>query len=97
MIFYLKTKNMASQTEILQQLSAGQISPEEANELITNLQKPAKSIHLKVTQKGCIGIYGIRKMPISLYHREYEVIRQAIEDGTFSTFIEENKDQLKLD
>lgn len=97
MICFVTSTKMSAKSEILQQLAIGEITAEEAEELLSKLNKPVKGVHLKVTPKGCIGIYGIRKMPISLYHREFKQISQAIDDGTFETFISENKDKLKMD
>ena len=80
-----------SRNEILQKLADGEITVGEAEKLMNEMKK---ELTLKITPKGCIGIYGIRRMPISLYYEEFNLIRQAIEDGTFDVFIEENKDAL---
>ena len=79
-----------SKKEILQKLANNEITPEEAETMLE-----AKSIEFKVTPKGCIGIYGLRRMPISLYVEELEKIREKIDDGTMDAFIEENKKLLK--
>lgn len=81
-----------SKKEIFQKLSDGIITPEEAEKQMESLQK---EVTLKVTQKGCIGIYGIRRLPISLYVEEFNKIKEKIDDGTFESFIEENKKALK--
>lgn len=79
-----------SKKEILQKLANNEITPEEAETMLE-----AKSIEFKVTPKGCVGIYGLRRMPISLYVEELEKIREKIDDGTMDAFIEENKKLLK--
>jgi hypothetical protein len=79
-----------NKTEILKKLSNNEITPEEAEKMLE-----AKSIEFKVTPKGCIGIYGLRRMPISLYKEELEKIREKIDDGSLDNFIEENKKLLK--
>ena len=76
--------------EILQQLANNEITPEQAEEMLET-----KETTFKVTPKGCIGIYGIRRMPISLYVDELQKIREKIDDGTLDAFIEENKKLLK--
>lgn len=81
-----------SKKEIFQKLADGLITPEQAEQQMESLQK---TITLKVTQKGCIGIYGIRRLPISLYVDEFNKIKEKIDDGTFESFIEENKNNLK--
>ena len=54
-----------------------------------------KEVSFKATPKGCIGIYGLRRMPISLYKDELQKIREKIDDGSLDAFIEENKKLLK--
>jgi hypothetical protein len=81
-----------SKKDIFQKLADGLITPEQAEQQMECLQK---TITLKVTQKGCIGIYGIRRLPISLYLNEFNKIKEKIDDGTFESFIEENKNTLK--
>jgi predicted RNA-binding protein len=79
-----------SKKDILKKLSNNEITPEEAETMLEE-----KEVTLKVTPKGCIGIYGLRRMPISLYKEELEKIREKIDDGTVDNFIEENKKLLK--
>lgn len=76
--------------EILEKLANNEITPEEAEIMLET-----KEITFKVTPKGCIGIYGLRRMPISLYKEELEKIREKIDDGSLDNFIEENKKLLK--
>lgn len=76
--------------EILEKLANNEITPEEAETMLET-----KEITFKVTPKGCIGIYGLRRMPISLYKDELEKIREKIDDGSLDNFIEENKKLLK--
>ena len=70
-----------SKKEILKKLANNEITTEEAS--------------FKATPKGCIGIYGLRRMPISLYKDELQKIREKIDDGSLDAFIEENKKLLK--
>lgn len=87
-------------TQLLQQLKAGTISLDECDKQI-RAKESKSSINLKVTPKGCIGIYGIRRMPISLYQQELEkVFSYFLKDGwSYSDdalkFIESNNDKLK--
>lgn len=76
--------------DILKKLANNEITPEEAEEMLEE-----KKIEFKVTPKGCIGIYGLRRMPISLYLEELQKIREKIDDGTIDDFINENKKLLK--
>lgn len=53
--------------EILESFKNGEITAEECQLRIASLQTKKPSISLKVTPKGAIGIYGIRRMPVVLY------------------------------
>lgn len=79
-----------SKKDILKKLANNEITPEEAETMLE-----AKDITFKVTPKGCIGIYGLRRMPISIYMEELEKIREKINDGSLDDFIKENKKLLK--
>lgn len=81
---------MASITTILQDIAAGTISPEEGQKLIADLKpRSDKAITLKVGQKGGISIYGLRRMPISLYESELvSILDHFIDDWKFKPEIE---------
>jgi len=57
-------------------------------------EKNVKKVTLKVTPKGCIGVYGIRRMPIVLYSQEWDIILGMAED--IRQFGEDNKSQLSF-
>ena len=45
---------------------------------------------LKVSQKGAISVYGLQRMPVTLYAGQWERIMQLVESGVFSDFIAQN-------
>jgi superfamily II RNA helicase len=51
-------------------------------------------VELKVTEKGCIGIYGIRSRPICLYVEELEKIIALHESGMLPKWIKKNDEKL---
>ena len=53
-----------------------------------------KPLTLKATPKGCIGFYGIRRMPITLYPQEWQRMVAAAEE--VERFIEDNRDSLSF-
>ena len=90
---------MSNTSEILQLVAAGSMNSEEAAKKIAQLNKASNSIRYKVSKKGCISFYGIRRMPISLYLSELEeIVNTTMEDNSwnpeFQSFIDENKDSL---
>lgn len=89
-------------TELLQQVKSGTISLEDAQRELNKMTKKdaGSGMSLKVTPKGCIGIYGTRKFPFSFYRSELEQILDFIlEDGwsyspVMQEFLEENGGKL---
>ena len=59
--------------EILAQVAAGQISVDEASKLLADAD-PAKrgTLYCKVSQKGAISVYGLQRMPVTLYVEQWE-------------------------
>jgi len=46
---------------------------------------------LKVSQKGAISVYGLQRMPVTLYVGQWERIAQLVESGVFADFIAQNE------
>jgi hypothetical protein len=103
---------MSSTTkDILSLLASGSITTDEANSRIEKLNKKNSSgLRYKVSQKGAISFYGLRRMPITLYIAELESIIDTLIDEneagepfsesnswgeTFTEFLCENKKKLK--
>ena len=49
---------------------------------------------LKVSQKGAISVYGLQRMPVTLYAGQWERIIELVESGVFSSFIAQNESKL---
>jgi hypothetical protein len=49
---------------------------------------------LKVSQKGAISVYGLQRMPVTLYAGQWERIIDMVEKGTLSDFIKANESAL---
>ena len=66
----------------------------EAQEKIKELEvvNKKKGIVLKVSDKGCVQINGIRKFPITFYKQEFEKIFDMKDE--IEAFIEENSSKL---
>jgi hypothetical protein len=58
--------------EILSQLAAGQISEEEADRKLGELEtRPRGTLYCKVSPKGAISVYGLQRMPVTLYVEQW--------------------------
>ena len=59
--------------EIVQELAAGRMSAEEANRQLAELEQPKRgTLYCKVSQKGAISVYGLQRMPVTLYVEQWE-------------------------
>lgn len=65
---------------------------EENKRLRQELNKNTKPVSLKVSEKGCVQVNGIRRFPIALYANEWEQIIEIIPQ--IKEFIEDNKEKL---
>jgi hypothetical protein len=57
------------------------------------LKKPSGRVHLKVSEKGGLSVYGLGRFPVTLYREQWEK-RLAMADE-IRTFIRENEHRLK--
>lgn len=51
-------------------------------------------IAMKVSTKGAISIYGLQRMPVTLYAEQWERIIEICKSGDLGTFIADNEGQL---
>jgi hypothetical protein len=59
--------------EILAKLAAGEIPVEEASKLLEKAEQAKKgSLYCKVSEKGGISVYGLQRMPVTLYVEQWE-------------------------
>ena len=59
-------------------------------ELKTLKAKVKNTPRLKVSQKGAISVYGLQRMPVTLYAGQWERIIELVKADVFSKFIDEN-------
>lgn len=80
--------------EILSKLAGGELTPDEADKLI-NAQEEKKrgSLYCKVSQKGAISVYGLQRMPVTLYTEQWQRLI-AFGDEIIS-FAKEHDSELK--
>lgn len=58
-----------------------------AAELKALKQQVKNTVRMKVSTKGAISIYGLQRMPVTLYAGQWEKIIELIGDGGLSEFI----------
>jgi hypothetical protein len=59
--------------EVLAKVAAREISVEEATKLLSELeQQPRGTLYCKVSPKGGLSLYGLQRMPVTLYIEQWE-------------------------
>jgi len=80
--------------EILAKLAAGEISADEASKLLDQADQAKRgTLYCKVSQKGAISVYGLQRMPVTLYVEQWERLLGFGDD--IRAFITEHDAELK--
>jgi hypothetical protein len=79
--------------EILKKLQAGELSVEEATKLLNEVDAPKRGLYCKVSEKGAISVYGLQRMPVTLYMEQWERLLDYAEE--VKSFIKQNEAKLK--
>ena len=58
--------------EILDKVASGALSVDEAKKLLNEAEsRPRGSLYCKVSPKGAISVYGLQRMPVTLYVEQW--------------------------
>ena len=79
--------------EILQKLKGGELSVEEATRHLNELDAPKRGLYCKVSEKGAVSVYGLQRMPVTLYVEQWTRLLEFSED--LKQFLKENDSKLK--
>ena len=80
--------------EVLAQLVAGEITQEEASKRMDEIERQKQStLYCKVSQKGAISVYGLQRMPVTLYVEQWERLLGFADD--LRVFMKEHDSELK--
>jgi hypothetical protein len=80
--------------EILEKLAAKEISVEEASKLLGEIEAPKRgTLYCKVSEKGAVSIYGLQRMPVTLYMEQWDRLLNFADD--VRSFIKDNEGKLK--
>jgi hypothetical protein len=80
--------------EILEKLASKEISVEEASKLLGEIEAPKRgSLYCKVSEKGAVSVYGLQRMPVTLYMEQWE--RLLTFGDEVRSFIKDNEGKLK--
>ena len=80
--------------EILAKLAAGEIKTDEASKLLDELDRQRRgTLYCKVSQKGGLSLYGLQRMPVTLYVEQWERLLDFSDE--LRAFIKEHDSELK--
>lgn len=80
--------------EILAKLAAGEMDTEEASKLLDELERQKRgTLYCKVSQKGGLSLYGLQRMPVTLYVEQWERLLDFSDE--LREFMKEHDSELK--
>ena len=80
--------------EILSKLAAGELGVEEASKLLADVEQPKRgTLYCKVSEKGGVSVYGLQRMPVTLYVEQWERLLDFGDE--IRKFLKENDASLK--
>ena len=83
-----------SRDEILKELAAGSISPEDAAKKLDELDRGRRgTLYCKVSQKGAVSLYGLQRMPVTLYVEQWQRLLEFSDE--LKKFLQEHDSELK--
>ena len=83
-----------NKAEILAKVASGDLDVDKATKLLEEAEsKERKALYCKVSQKGAISVYGLQRMPVTLYVEQWERLLAFADE--ILRFGKENDSQLK--
>jgi hypothetical protein len=80
--------------EILAKLAAGEMSVKEASQMLEEAERQRRgTLYCKVSQKGALSLYGLQRMPVTLYVEQWERVLDFADE--IRQFIKENHSELR--
>ncbi len=88
-----KSTSIMKKEEILAKVAAGEISVDDATKLLAEADKKKGGLYCRVSQKGAISVYGLQRMPVTLYVEQWDRLLNFADD--IREFAKENDADLK--
>jgi hypothetical protein len=79
--------------EILEKLASGELTVEEATELLAQADQKRGSMYCKVSQKGALSVYGLQRFPVTLYVEQWEQLFGFVDE--IREFASDHRDELR--
>ncbi|MGO9110701.1 MAG: hypothetical protein ACLP9L_15885 [Thermoguttaceae bacterium] len=84
--------------QILAKLAKNEIEVEAASKLLSELghDKPKGNIYCKVSEKKAVSVYGLQRMPVTLYSEQWERLLADEQVKSIRQFIADHKGELSV-
>lgn len=80
--------------EILAKLAAGELAVDEASKMLAELDTVKRgTLYCKVSQKGAVSLYGLQRMPVTLYVEQWNRLLGYADE--LQAFLKEHDSELK--
>jgi hypothetical protein len=79
--------------EVLSKLAAGELSVDEASKMLADTEPKRGTLYCKVSEKGAISVYGLQRMPVTLYVEQWQRLLDFADE--IRKFMTENDAKLK--
>lgn len=80
--------------EILQRLKMGEIDTAEASQMLDELERQKRgTLYCKVSPKGALSVYGLQRMPVTLYVEQWERLLDFADE--IRQFVKQHEGELK--
>ncbi len=80
--------------EVLAKLAAGELTVDAASKMLADIAEPKRgTLYCKVSEKGAISVYGLQRMPVTLYVEQWQRLLDFADE--IRTFMKENDAKLK--
>jgi hypothetical protein len=79
--------------EVLAKVAAGEITIEDASKMLEQEAPRRGTLYCKVSGKGAVSVYGLQRMPVTLYVEQWE---RLLDFGdSIRTFLKDHDSELK--
>ena len=82
-----------SNEDILAKVKSGELTIEEASKMLVAEQPKRGQLYCKVSEKGAISVYGLQRMPVTLYVEQWDRLLTFGDD--LRAFMKANDAKLK--
>jgi hypothetical protein len=71
---------LAARAEVLRAWKANEITDDEMETQLAALDRPRGVLYCKVSEKGGMSVYGLQRMPVTLYVEQWERLLDFIDE-----------------